>query len=187
MKTYPFTPTAQELAALLDDRLTQIRRPVEPQPLGEVISAAPWADGLWRIEHKPASAPVGKYVGIRVRSPLGAVGDEVWAREAWATIPLYDILDCDKLGRTIDLFWEVDGKQTRYHKAEPGRWRPATTMPRWASRITRRVTGVRVERLQDITEDSAIVSGWDSLGNPDWRDGQVLFCSDALRTTGLAA
>lgn len=32
-----------------------------------------WVDGLWRIEHKPVSAPVGRYVGIRVRSSLGAV------------------------------------------------------------------------------------------------------------------
>lgn len=47
-------------------------------------------------------------------------------------------------------------------------WRSGRYMPRWASRLTLRVTDVRVQRLQDISADDAIAEGIEA-GTEDYQ------------------
>lgn len=117
-----------------------------------------------------------------VSIPLGPeVGDRLWVRETWARMR-DDRDECDHCGRcstcTNYRVFEVDGEQRLVeYKADTGnkypgewpddmgdedgcgRWKPNIHMPRWASRITLEVTNVRVERLQDISEEDAKAEG----------------------------
>lgn len=75
------------------------------------------------------------------RCPYGAVGDRLWVRETW--------MECAP-GRYDYRATTEDG---------PGTWRPSIFMPRYASRITLEITGVRIETLQSITEADAMREG----------------------------
>jgi hypothetical protein len=83
-----------------------------------------------------------------MRCPYGRRGDRLWVRETWLTV------DGESAFYRAD--YAPDAKGERDHGVS---WRSAMFMPRWASRIELEVTGIRVELLQDITEEDAMAEG----------------------------
>jgi len=101
--------------------------------------------------------------GWESECPYGAPGDRLWVREAWArdfemSSRVFYRADADEDG-TIPYLVAGEGMGGGVGNARIDRWRPSIHMPRWASRITLEVTGVRVERVQDISEEDAIAEG----------------------------
>jgi hypothetical protein len=81
-------------------------------------------------------------------------GDRLWVRETWW--PCDERIIAERLRGGID--YEADGG---WHDEMRRCWRSPIHMPRWASRLTLEVTGVKVERLQDIGGEDAIAEGID--------------------------
>lgn len=104
--------------------------------------------------------------------PYGKTGELLWVKETWlprcnGTAALYRADYCET---------EMAGIAGMY--SDNGRWRPSIFMPRWASRITLEITGVRVERLNEISEADAISEGLDHVP-----DGAAAFGVKGLATS----
>ncbi len=102
----------------------------------------------------------------RYPCPYGRPGDLLWVRETWNIMEVIE--DTWAGGYDLD-DWRGPIPKNRPRSATVGyradsddydaKWRPSIFMPRWASRITLEITGVRVERVQAITEEDADAEG----------------------------
>lgn len=142
MKEIPILFSAPMVRALLDGSKTQTRRAVKLTDAAHVKE--PGGHRRWH----PADPEA------RLACPYGQPGDRLWVREAWSTLGMYDSrkpsdMDPDYVGT---IRYMADGDKS-------GKLRPSMFMPRWASRITLEITGVRVERLQACNEFDARQEG----------------------------
>ena len=183
MKERPVIFNSEMVRAILDGRKTQTRRVMAVQPESNQF-------GLLRITDSTKRSDIGKYhwaesnaTGTHQRSalfscPFGQVGDRLWVREAYQG-PLFNfdqmetyLEDTSKFERPEFCEYRADGGKTpEYYDADDNLrfgWKPSIHMPRWASRITLEITGVSVERLQDICEEDAIAEGGTKHFNIDW-------------------
>jgi hypothetical protein len=201
----PILFSAPMVRALLDDRKTQTRRVVVPQPHPGIVRFEPIGDYLKAVWNAPLPDDVTAH-NKSLRCPYGAPGDRLWVREtwsadvewipeagrselrAWADVPpgfrglrnaqrVYFAADgaeyevyLDDDGSLYDL--PATGARLSEEDARATKWRPSIHMPRWASRITLELTGVRVERVQDISEADARAEGCSGAGGTDWETGE---------------
>ncbi|KJN69201.1 phage-like protein [Enterobacter hormaechei subsp. steigerwaltii] len=138
--------------AILDGRKTQTRRIMKNQPAGDYPDTPALirsVDGgfQWYGHYGESSI---------FNCPFGAVGDRIWVRETWA--------DAGASAPDLKLYRANYPAHvpTHYENVPPAsdiRWTPSIHMPRWASRITLEIAGVRVERLNDISECDAKAEG----------------------------
>jgi len=164
-KERPTLFSAPMVRSILDGTKTQTRRVackgmIPPQ----YITATEYEPGRWRLfDASPPPSSRNQYT--LPPCPHGQPGDRLWVREAWRAPAAYDQVRPSELPKSTNIRYEADGYQrigtaTRAALNEPwGKLRPSMFMPRWASRITLEVTGVRVERLQDISEADAQAEG----------------------------
>lgn len=139
---------------------TQTRRPVRNQPPSGgyhlVRVCGPWA------EFENDGPTLAKY---STKSPLGEAGDRLWVRESWARPgDEENIYRADKWAADLVAKWKEDPNYPQV------KWTPSIHMPRWACRLVLPLVSVRVERVQDITEEDAKAEGGEPIGG-SYREG----------------
>lgn len=158
MKDRPILFSAPMVRALLNGRKTQTRR---------IVKYPRWAEPGGEMDIYEASddlLAVAKISGClaKVECPHGVPGDRLWVRETFYSW----------VCRTYTPQGTHESEQCVY-AADGGtlmngaKWRPSIFMPRDVSRITLEITEVRVQRLQEISEEDAKAEGCDP-----WSFGQ---------------
>ncbi|QDW34450.1 hypothetical protein FFE93_016160 [Yersinia sp. KBS0713] len=151
MNEKPILFNSEMVNAILSGRKTQTRRIMKVQPQvteRRLRELGAWQDGFNLSQQVNAAFQAGF---IDVSCPLGKPGDRLWVRETFAAgLCTESTLAYRATHKTEDL---EEGW------GETIKWTPSIHMPRWASRINLMITGVRVERLQDISEQDAMAEG----------------------------
>ncbi len=189
MKERAILFSAPMVRAILEGRKTVTRRVMRIQPTWiETSTGGHWlhchSTGFspFNAKYREGLAREGAGYGAHLGCPYGGPGDRLWVRETWARVN--DCPDFQESGRGQgSCGCEEDHARVIYRatddagpyewqddsgKMHPMIWRPSIYMPRWASRITLEVVTLRVERLQDITNDDAKAEGTPRVeGDPD--------------------
>ncbi|NMX94724.1 hypothetical protein [Pseudomonas sp. WS 5027] len=161
IKERPILFSAPMVRAILEGRKTVTRRAVRagfnPDDLEGTLSAS---------ECRKLYRELPQHFGASYFCPYGQPGDRLWVRETWYCDHFEvmrgpylkpDDLDIREALEDGTLVYGADGLAP-YEQEQPT-WKPSIHMPRWASRILLEITDVRVERLQDITEEQAKAEG----------------------------
>lgn len=152
MTDRPILFSAPMVRALLDGSKTQTRRVLKPQPPEDFISAE--FDDRGRLTLCPAALAFSPLHTALTRLPRP--GDRLWARETWSHSGdgVFAISEARMALSGRPIYRATDGE--RYPHAK---YWPSIFMPREFSRLTLEVENVRVERLQDCSEEDAIAEG----------------------------
>ncbi len=184
LKEHPILFSGQMVRAILEGRKTMTRRVVKgnfaPDQFIREQSGTGygWHWPNWKgketVWTMTGAVGIAKDAGfdVRVKCPYGKVGDRLYVREnisAWFHGNHW--YDQAKEFRTkkecSNLFYQA----THNFPPDDQRWVPSILMPRWASRITLEITDLRVERLQEITEEDARAEGVSSAMNEEGTGG----------------
>ena len=145
MKERPILFSGPMVRAILEGRKTMTRRVVKPD-------IANFLEDGWEPEKRMYETRNGDIVPASSICPHGVPGDMLWVRETWSQV-------VTNIPRDYGFLYRADFSADADPSQWGSKWRPSIFMPRDASRILLEITNVRVERLQDITEEDCVREG----------------------------
>ncbi|EML5398591.1 hypothetical protein RI828_001261 [Pseudomonas aeruginosa] len=159
----PILFNEQMVRAILEGRKTVTRRVMKPQPMPSKSGGHHWPckihQSMLHVERELQNGE-GCWCGLaEAACPYGQPGDRLWVRETWG-------LQVQSYGGGAGEFivYRATNPDAIYCRSSEGReypvkWKPSIHMRRHSSRILLEITAVRVERLQDISEEQALAEG----------------------------
>jgi hypothetical protein len=151
MKAHPILFSTEMVQAILAGRKEQTRRVIsfckkaDPEFYNEVEfrNCQDYKDGSYRAVFNTDETPFSEIF------PYGKIGDILWVRETWQHHGRPDISG-------IKYIYKADKSEGI---ADIAKWKPCIFMPKEACRIFLKITNIRVERLQAITQEDALKEG----------------------------
>lgn len=158
---------SEMVRAVLDGRKTQTRRLIKTQPK--------FLDGSWGW-HNRKIFKKNIYVDcpsdtMNLFCPYGKGGDRLWVRETFQIVD-FETGSVWYRANGDDKFWQkrfAEANEERILKCKKPTWVPSIHMPRWASRLTLEITNIRVERLNDISEEDAKAEGVQKMDSEHYK------------------
>ena len=186
MREKPILFNTEMVRAVMDGKKTQTRRIIRPQPDARLCYAFAGSRGMpgtWGYPAKNTHESWGEEYRLpeklaepdRRWTPPCRADDLLWVREAWN----YGFVESSDREYANDVWFEPSDRKTEgsglralsrwWYRADAndekdmrelnGFWRPSIHMPREAARIWLKVKEVKVQRLQEITNDDAKAEG----------------------------
>ncbi|WP_199635088.1 hypothetical protein JEM67_09820 [Serratia sp. PAMC26656] len=171
MKERPVIFNGEMVRAILDGRKTQTRRVMKVQPKpsktrpGDFWFSSKKLESMVHVsDFMPGNSPIADchHFFQEHCCPFGQVGDRLWVRETFMDLTGTGIEATT--GKFDGFAYRADTPAGSYGdevRKEYGlKWTPSLHMPRKACRILLEITAVRVERLNDISEEDAKAEGY---------------------------
>lgn len=174
MSDRPILFNGEMVRAILAGTKTQTRRPVVLEDFK--ASDTTGCDFAYR-DKRSLWDDVTTARLIEKRCPFGMPGDTLWVRETWRPVmggwaswieypdgsstPASQVAFA-AMGEMKRIAVRMSGRSEKGEAVHSEAWHPSIHMPRWASRLSLRVTDVRVQRVQDISEADAQSEGCES-------------------------
>jgi hypothetical protein len=149
MKFIPILFSTEMVQAILDSRKTMTRRTLKVQPYKDLDYLG------WELPNYKRIA-FGKNTKIESfhKCPYGQVGDVLWVRETFNS----DYSFKNSKGKPVapGILYKAT---TENLPSKSDKWKPSLFMPKEACRIFLKIKNIRVERLNDITDNDSISEG----------------------------
>lgn len=182
----PLLFQTEMVKANMEDRKTQTRREFN-QP-SYLTNESQSFKGMGFVNGNPShyAASIGtENFSTLFKSPYGKPGDLLWVRETWLKLDRDHVITSEYAYKANG---DSDTEDLRKDYIKSGRkynWKPSIHMPKAASRLWLMVEEIRVERLQDITEEDAMAEGIEKVnihGQDSWKryDGYALVTSSPI-------